>query len=260
MALVVFVFASRALALTAELQSQGFSCTQSASSAHCRGPIENYSQPVDIYIPNGFSTLAPVSLAFHFMGYWTQSAFDPFTAANGDYGSYLASSGQNALLILPESTGADTTYTNELSTAAKVDAFFRNVQTLLTRAGVRVDDSTPRVLSGHSGAYMILGKIGDMALAGTVPALASLRGVGLFDCGYGYRAGLESLMQVMRSHGHSAYFSAYNPANSAGKKATMLRLQKDLGVGSDIEFVQNSLAVHMSFMRLYMTQFFNFAL
>lgn len=222
--------------------------------------MTGYSQPIDIYIPALFDTDAPFSLAYHFMGYWTTSAYNPFTAENGDYGAYLSASGRNALLILPESTGSDSTYAKDLNTSTKLNGFFHTVEALLQRAGVDADDSTPLVLSGHSGAYVELGLIGSWAAARSVPALASVRGFGLFDCGYGYRAGLEQILTAMRAGSTAAYFVAYNPDNSAGKKSTMQKLEKDLGASSEVKFIENKNITHMSFMKNYMTEFYEFVL
>ena|GEM_PF-5219591 len=222
--------------------------------------MNGYSQPVDIFVPATFDTRAPFALAYHFMGYWTKPAYNPFTATNGDYGSYLAAANKNAILILPESTGSDSTYAKDLNTAAKLNSFFHAIDAVLQNGGVRADDSTPLLLTGHSGAYVELGLIGTWAASHAVPALVSVRGFALFDCGYGYRAGLAQILSVMRANGHAAYFSAYNPVNSSGKKSTMQRLERDLGCSSDVKFVENTNITHMSFMKNYMTEFFEFAL
>jgi hypothetical protein len=221
---------------------------------------------VNFYIPQSFNRSAAFSLAFHFHGFWTRPEFNPFSQENGDYGSYLSASNKNAILIIAESTGAEATYAKDLSTSAQLDRFFKNVHGVLQSSGIAADDSTPRVLSGHSGAYVLLGNIGDWAEHHAVPALASVRGFALFDSAYGFRKGLVSVLETMRNNGSSAYFSAYNPSNSAGKFQTNLQLKRELGAPKtsrgheDIRFVQNASLAHMAFMRAYMTEFFDFAL
>ncbi len=261
-----------ALNAEAGFAAQGFICSQSVgpsgeASTRCRGHIQDYSRPINVYIPSSFRSDSAFTLAFHFHGFWTARKYDPFTKTNGDYGSYLAASGKNALLFIPESLGADTTYAKELAaSSSQLNRFFTNVDNLLNSVGVSSGATTPRVVSGHSGAYVLLAKIGDWAESGAVPALRSVQGFALFDCAYGYRAGLVSILKSMRAQGSSAYFSAYNPLNSDGKRLANLRLQKELGPAlssrgkPDVTFVQNRKIAHMEFMRAYMTTFYNLAL
>lgn len=260
--------AGAATALRQSLEAAGYKCgnagqqkQQPAPALRCRGKIAGYSKPINVYIPLALSGAKPLTLVYHFHGFWTSPGFNPFLPEHGDFGGYLAASGRNALLIVPECAGKNETFAAELASAPAMTRFFSNVESPFTRGGLTVSVETPRVLTGHSGAYVQLGKMGDWAANGAVPHLRSVVGVGLFDSVYGGRPGLAKFLRVIRNHSYGQYFSAWGPGNSAGKNAANQALQRELGAPrkdgehQDIVFVRDNSIPHMRFMRTYMTRF-----
>jgi hypothetical protein len=179
----------------------------------------------------------------------------------GDYGKYLTDSKKNAILIMPESRGKNLDH-QTLNDPQEISAFFQAVDKTLGNAGVQSTPETARALSGHSGAYVQLGQWGSLASQESVRYLTSVQSMGLFDSVYGYRKGLADWGTVMRkNHEDFTYFSAYNPAQDAGKNAANQALQSQLcPQGPDkcpnIRFIGNSKMDHMKFMQGYMTEFF----
>jgi hypothetical protein len=250
---------SDAASLRTELVNAGFSCGSgkvASSGIRCRGQVDDYSRPVNIFIPAGFQKDKEFTLAFHFTGFTNSPAFNPFTKTNGDYGRYLTQSKKNALMIIPESTGTDSTYSSELNTPTKMNRFFANITDILKTAGVRTNRETPIVLSGHSGAAVQLARMGNWAASGQVPLLKNVRGIGLFDSVFtSHIAGLTKYEAVMKQNGTAKFFSAYNPGGTNGVHNRALK--QSLGSGSDLDakFIANHSIEHMAFMKNYMTRF-----
>lgn len=258
----------------AALEGAGYACQsasaqklqQATSAVRCRGKISGYSKAINVYIPSYLAAEKPLALVYHFHGFWTQPGFNPFLPDHGDFGAYLTASGRNALMIIPECAGKNETFAAELSSSAAMNRFFSNIETPLKKGGLPITLDTSRVLTGHSGAYVQLGKMGEWAANGSVPHLRSVVGIGLFDSVYGGRPGLAKFLRVIRNHSHGQYFSAWAPNNSAGKNAANNALQRELGAPrkngehQDILFVRDNAVSHMRFMRVYMTRFLKAAI
>lgn len=248
--------ASDATNVAQKITQMGFKC----DGLHCRVRVENYSMPVEIFISPRFQRNRPLLLAYHLHGWWLNPKSSPFDGADGDFGKFLGDSGVNAVMIIPQSKGKNETYATELGTALKMNAFIDRIENLLRNAGVPSALSTPRSLSGHSGAYVQMGLMGTWAASSEVAALKSLRGFALFDSAYGYRAGLVEVMQVMCATGHATYMMAFNPNDgSAGKRDTNRRINEELNVQScgsrNIMFLSDANATHNEFPRKYMAVF-----
>lgn len=257
-------------AVRASLESAGYKCgagqKAQAPAVRCRGMIAGYSKPINVYIPTYLSATKPLALVYHFHGFWTSPGFNPFLPDHGDFATYLTASGRNALMIVPECAGKNATFAAELSSSNAMTRFFSNIEKPITAGGLAITLDTPRVLTGHSGAYVQLGKMGEWSANGAVPHLKSVVGVGLFDSVYGGRPGLAKFLRVIRNHSHGQYFSAWAPNNSAGKNAANQALQRELGAPrkngdhQDIAFVRDNGVPHMRFMRVYMTRFLKSAI
>ena len=244
---------------------QGFKCTSNVGY-RCRGKIAGYSQPINFFFGPSFSMSAPLALGYHFHGYVLSSAFDPFSSSYGQFDSYINSSGQNVIMISPESTGKSATYNSDLNTLTKLNSFFTNVDLVLSAAHVPISSSTTTFVSGHSAAYTVLGRIGTWVGNGTVPRLKNLRGVALFDSAYGYRSGLVDFGKVLRANEPALYYSIHNPNDGETlKHTTNLRIKKELGPARiengkpDIVFLTDTKIEHMMFVRTHLAEFLKLA-
>lgn len=182
----------------------------------------------------------------------------------------LERSEKNAILIVPESTGENTQHL-QLNSAARINAFFAGVEGKLVEAGVGpLGPATPRAISGHSGAYVMLSKWGALAKQGSVPYFNSVQSIALLDATYGNNRGLADWSEVVRQNSSKSYFmTAYNPRDQTiGRNTAVL---KSLVVGNGpgqrtgrdtittghegrSVFIQSS-TQHMQFMNTYMTDF-----
>jgi hypothetical protein len=248
--------ASDATNVAVKLTQMGFKC----DGLHCRVRIADYSMPVDIFASPRLNRNRPLLLAYHLHGWWLNPNTSPFDGADGDFGKFLLDSGVNAVMIIPQSKGKNETYANELGSAARMSRFMDRIENLLRDAGVPSTSSTPRSLSGHSGAYVQMGLMGTWAATAEVPALKSLRGFGLLDSAYGWRDGLLNVMDVMCANGRATYLMAFNPGDgSAGKRDTNRKLNQELkskSCGSkNILFYSDTAATHNEFPRKYLAAF-----
>lgn len=250
--------ATEAQDLVTALQRQNFQCENS----HCRGNISSYSLPINIFVPPQFQRRAPVLLAYHLHGWWQNLETTPFDGPEGDFLRFATESRRNVLILVPESHGKNETYANELDTPEQMILFFAQVERVLNRAGVVVDVTTPRTLSGHSGAYVQMGKMGDWARSGAVPVLRALRGFALLDSAYSYRDGLTNVMEAMCLRSRPVYLLAFNPTDGqAQKRDTNNRIAReitnDFSCGQRVFHYPNSTADHGAFPRLYLAAFLN---
>lgn len=259
-----------ALSVAQNLANRGLNCNfgpvSSRRAFRCQGRIGDYPRPIDIFIPPSLNLAQRFALAYHLHGWWKTASDNPFLGANGDYGAFLADSGKNALLIIPESQGKNATYAASLDTAARMTTFFTQTEDALNAAGLPVRMSTPRLLSGHSGAYVQLGRMGDWAAAGTVAQLQALQGFALLDSAYGYRAGLVQFIDVMCANASATFMLTYNPNDgSAGKKSTNLRILSEISGARACAHAQiihqpDSKTVHVAFPREHLSAFIREAL
>lgn len=257
-----------AVAIARSLSVHGFGCDFLPVSAQrgfrCQGHVADYSMPVDIFVAPGFSRAAPMELAYHLHGWWTDPRTTPFDGPQGDFGAFVARSGRNLILVVPESRGKNATYATDLNTAAKTQRFFAHIEDLLRAAGAPLSPESARWISAHSGAYVALGRIGEWSAAGDLPGLEPLRAVILLDTAYGYRAGLVRLMDVMCAGGSDPrvsanYLVAYNPNNDAGKRATNERLLREVTArcpAATIVATPDPKTTHVDFPMTYLPEFF----
>jgi hypothetical protein len=252
--------------IASQLATMSFDChfapVSVARGYRCRGRIAGYSQPVNIYVPPSLHRDRVFTIAYYFHGFTGDTAPDmTYDYPDGDFASFVAASGKNVVLVIPESLGKDKTYAVELGTAAKWNDFLTHTEGVLAAAGLTTTLATPRLVSGHSGAYVQLAHLGDWAGSGASPALKSLRGVGLFDTNYGYRAGIVTIMDVACRNGASAALIAFNPKDgSTAKRDINQRINSELAHGhkcaqAQVLFLPDSGTVHWQFPRKYMTQF-----
>ena len=229
----------------------------------CQGRLGDYPLPVDIFIPPGLSTSQPLAIAYHLHGWWQAAADSPFVGVNGDYGSFLAATQLNLILVIPESQGKNATYASALGTPDQLNRFLTQIEATLASAGIANDANTPKLLSAHSGAYVELGLIGTWAAAGLIPRLQSLKGTALLDSAYGYRSGLVSLMDVMCHGSKVTYMLTYNPNDgSTAKRDTNRRIAGELRgshpcAGANVLELPDSGTLHVEFPRRHLSDFFN---
>ena len=255
--------------VAANLEALGFNCDLAPVNEHrgfrCRGKVTGYSLPINFFIPAFFQTAKPYALALHFHGWWLDSSTDPFADDRGDFGATLTFAAKNAILIVPESRGQNDTYASDLATPLQMTTLLQNIDKTLLVAGVPVPAQRPIILSGHSGAYVLIGRLGDWASSGEVPALRQVRGLILLDSAYGYRAGLVKLMDVMCLSGASTYFIAFNPSESSAKTAVNQQIYQEIISSHACANVKVALTAdlttaHMNFPRKYLSSFFSAAL
>lgn len=253
-------------AIADRLVQLGFPCVEAPAPKgfHCQLRIANYSMPVDIFVTHEFSTTRTFTLAYHLHGWWLDPNSTPFDGPEGDFARFLVDSRKNILLVMPESRGRNETFARELNTAAKVQSFFTRVEEILRAAGVPVAAATPTLLSGHSGAYVAMGLMGDFAKQDQVSRLRALKGVALFDSAYGYRTGLVALADVICRTGGGRYGLYFNPADgSEGKKTTNEKIHREIRQaphgcrGLAIGFVPDRGTGHVQFPRRHMAEFFS---
>ncbi len=260
------------LKLVRGLTQQGILCPSQIPKAspralRCRGNIRSYSRPVNFFIPTQLRLSQPISLVYYFHGFLFSAGESAFTGKNGDFGKYLADAGVNAILVAPESLGKNTTYNTELNTPEKAQRFFNFTDAILTTAGLPVaSQSTLRLLSGHSGAYVILSRLGAWAASAAVPTLNSLKGIALLDSVYGFREGLVQVIQALCRDSRPYYLLAFNPADgSTSKRNANLQLYRRLTSPplcpqARIRLVQDRSSGHYDFPRNYLTHFLREAL
>ncbi|MGZ3721844.1 MAG: hypothetical protein ACXVA9_02860 [Bdellovibrionales bacterium] len=257
---------SDAAAFAKNLEGLGFNCSFGPVSVsrgyRCQKKIGAYSQPVDVFIAPGFQKIRAYALAYYLHGFLTVPGETPFDGVNGDFGSFLAASKKNMILIIPESKGKDATYASDLNTPAKMNQFFQQTEAWIVKAGVPVAMNTVRLLSSHSGGYVQLALMGDWAKSGAVPYLKSVAGIALFDSPYGYRTGFANFMDVMCANPSADYYMAFNPADgSTGKRDTYARILNELKTSHNCPHAQviydpDSHTQHAQFPSKYMSSFF----
>ena len=247
------------------LQAQSLVCLNSGrvGVTHCRGFVEGYSQPVHMFVP--LTLGRHPALLYYFHGFWLDGGTNPFAGDRGDFAASLAESKADVIAVVPESRGQNADFRRQLGTAAQVDAFVLRTEDLLYHAGVTLDSGTPKLLAGHSGAYVTLAQIGEGLEAREIPSLANVVGFGLLDCGYGYRPGLNKVLRAMCARRSSAtHFQAYNPADGANEKLlTNERLYQEARRDcpkANIIYLQDPALVHMEFPRHFLGQFLSAAL
>lgn len=254
-----------AVTVAGALSRQGFQCAfapvDSDRSYRCRGPVNGYPQPVNIFLPPQLNVRLPLTLAYHLHGWWRSPEESPFFGENGDYAKFLAESKTNTVLIIPESTGKNETYVNSLNTADRWSAFLFQVEARLAQAGLPTRNTTPRLLSAHSGAYVTMGWIGRWTADGLITRFQSLRGVALLDSAYGYRTGLVQFMDILCSNEPSVYMITYNP-NEGGdsKRETNQRIYGEVSsskgcTGTQIVHIEDIDAHNPEFPRHYLAEF-----
>ncbi len=252
-----------------KLTALGFNCALTVASEkrgfRCHGNVAKYSMPIDFYIAPRFQTTKPYALALHFHGWWINSSTDPFAGNAGDFGATLGSSDKNMILIVPESQGQNDTYASDLANSAQMNTLLQNLDQVLIRAGVSVTPNRPLVVSGHSGAYVLIGRLGEWAASGEVPALQHVRGLILLDSAYGYRAGLVKFMDVMCPSGMATYFITFNPNETTAKTAVNEQIYHEITsthacANANVEFMRDLKTPHMSFPRQYLSTFYTTAL
>jgi hypothetical protein len=254
---VALALTSDAQRLSQALSALGFQCTQ----LRCRGYVSSYSEPVDVFISSGFNLNQAALLAYHLHGWWTDPCETPFDGEDGDFQSFLDASHNNTLLIIPESRGKNETFERDLNTAVKMTSFFNEVEGVVAIAGVGVTPLTARALSGHSGAYVQMGRMGAWAKSGEVPHLKTLRGFALLDSAYGYHPGLVDVMDTLCQQSVSTYWLALNPNDGRiDKLETNRRIWLELNSQhtcptQQILWIPDSETKHYAFPRKYLAAF-----
>jgi hypothetical protein len=218
--------------IISHLKSKNFKCdfytASDARGPRCQGSIKDYPQPINIFIAPHFNATAPLTIAYHFHGWWTGGA-SPVTGTEGDYGKFIAESGKNTILVIPESTGKNTIYRSVFTTAAKTTSFLNHVDELLNGAGDIVNANTARTISGHSAASVTLASIGTWVSAGSIPPFDNLIGVALLDTAYSYNDGLVAYMKGICANNPATYYISYNPNDgSSSKKAANEKIYKNI--------------------------------
>jgi len=245
--------------VVAGLQKQKFTCT---TTLRCRGKIAGYSLPINIFVSAQFDRARSLGLFYYLHGWFTDASNDPFQVPYGDYAAFLTQADRNVILVIPESRGQNATYANELNTSTKMNKLLDQVEGLLSASGVSANaTNTRRLLAGHSGAYVQLGKMGSWIAANLLPRLNSLRAFALFDSAYGYRDGLVTVMDSMCQQPTATYLMAFNPNDgSTGKRDTNQRLFNELKTThlcphAQVIYHPDKSLRHMEFPKNYFVEF-----
>src|SRR5690606_30594740 len=134
---------------------------------HCLIRLDFYPMPVHVFIPNKLQKNKEVSLLFYFHGWRLEGSPSPFEGRQGDFRSFIEKAQWNGIIIVPESLGPNITYQEYFLTPQAANNFFEAIITEIQFAL----DTTERLsfgFAGHSGAYVILDKLAEWLLEGSL--------------------------------------------------------------------------------------------
>lgn len=256
--------------------SRGYDCTEMSSSYYCRGCMNmttlnagtcpstsGYSQRVNFYFSKNLTTAAPIKIAYHIPGWSDLNSNDTTPQDHQLIGEYAAAADSNLIVVLPESRGKNDDH-RRLNTRDKFAQFFATADSELVSAGLELRTDTPRVITGHSGAYSIFKLWSEFYKNKTIKQLQNLVGFGLFDTPYAYSDKLTAWYN--NQPGHFLYLVAINPKNDASKLQACEKLRAaicpyaDLTNCPNFKYIKDAQTAHGDFMREYLTWFYNQAL
>ena len=187
------------------------------SDFHCVLQQNLYPEPIHFYIPSNLQADNRVLVLFYFHGWWTDANSSPFQGVRGDFRSFSEMSASNSIIIVPESRGQNTTYKDYFTNSTKSDYFFRQQIDVLKKTLGR-DAKLSFGLSGHSGAYNTLDRIGTWRIEGTLDSLKNLEAFILLDSLYGYRKSFVELASLICSDASGRFYVALNPDDGQKEK------------------------------------------
>jgi len=258
-----------------DLKSRGFQCSDPSDlrGIRCRGKFTSYNQAVNIFIPPQYSAQKKTDWNWHFHGFLSSANADPFDLKTGagDFGQLLKSAGSNDIVVAPESRGKCEDYRNV--TAPQFVKMLQEGRELLKSSGATLSQNSKLGLSGHSGAYVILNKIGNWNLQDPAVQveLSPLARIALLDSVYASqdsgRTGIAALIEgVRKKPGHNIVI-AYNPSGSNKSGNQFLEQKSGFAIGSrepeltqkndlgKIVFIRDAKTAHGDFVSRYYRQF-----
>jgi hypothetical protein len=191
--------------VAASLSKSGFKCRPLSpkSGLTCFGNLPTYPKPVAIVIPPHYQPTAKSEtiLFLHGNNFGRESLEDQDKRSH--WGSMLADTGRNQIMIAPLSHGKTEDFEKSLATAEHFAPFQQSVADLLQKQGLTATNTIGEItLVGHSGAYRPLAAIASQGLLKD-----HIHEMALLDSAYG--RGPE-FTQFASQPGHRLW-SAYNP-------------------------------------------------
>lgn len=158
----------------------------------CRIRVEGYPQPISILVPAGYQPEPQADLILHMHGDIVTGDRDREVFGIFDFGEMLTSSGQNSIMIIPESSGAGDTYAQFYGQGAlQFDSVLdRVIGEVLSPSGLIEDSTAPPeeridsiTLTAHSGGRRVLSSWHSMYSSSRY--LQRVQNMGLFDASFG---------------------------------------------------------------------------
>lgn len=252
-------------------QIPGFVCQSvgQCGSTRCRGKIASYHKEVSIVIPANFQFQKPANLNLHFHGHTSSNIEnDHFNLKTGwgDFGCFASQANANSIIVIPESTGKCQDYLQ--ITADSFPKILADVKKTIEGGAsgnekITFNEKTKLSLSGHSGGYSILSRIGLWSKSNSQvqDSLKNLTGLALYDSAYGEReetfAGLSRLIQLTQDHSKSQVTVAWN--RGGGNNPINSKLKEKFNLASSTgqtQFYSNGGSPqHSEYMKVYMADF-----
>ncbi len=183
----------------------------------CRGKIENYPEPVRIFLPKQAPKLPAAGnrIIVHFHG----NNFGPsgprdssphFKDGAGAFGEWLDRADSKDLLVVPESIGNTKSY-DELFKRESPQETSQNFSKFLTGLENVVGRPFDEVaLSGHSGGYRAIAALGSARAVVRESRLNEVSAVALFDAVYGRSDRLAAWIPHLKSK-NGTFYCVYSP-------------------------------------------------
>lgn len=179
--------------LVAQLKNKSFSCvlTSEANGYRCRGKLAIYPDFINYFIPVNVEN--PITtLAIHFHGFnicGTTACHFNLKDDSGNYGKFLSQKSRHSILVVPESQGNITTYSNYFKSPIIFDSFVNEVISAVQNTYlVNFEDFK---ISSHSGSDRLINLFGKWQTTlkpeNQSQVLQKVNSIALFDSLYAYR-------------------------------------------------------------------------
>lgn len=187
---------------SSELASLNFKCNSNNTSAFgmvCVGKIEEYPKPIAIIIPPGFVSGDKTEIILNLHGDNVNNRKIDWYLENMHFDRLLASTGRNALMLVPLSYAAKESKTIDflyyLAPRKKFETFMKVMMAVIKTSGLSTStEISSLILTSHSGGFRTVSSIIERS-----QPTDNLNEIYLFDSAYG---GFGSFVKFAKDPAH----------------------------------------------------------